>query len=104
MEDRLERDSAIMSETERKDLEREIINMRRDIKRDQDEFREDLSFRRNEELTKIQKEIVQAIQTVAKQNNYDIVLSEGVIFASTKVDITDLVIDYLRKKNGSQTE
>ena len=100
MEDRLERDSAIMSETERKELEREIINMRRQLKRDQDQFREDLSYRRNEELSRIQKEIVQAIQTVAKQNNYDVVLSEGVLFASTKVDITDLVIEYLKKKNG----
>jgi len=104
MEDRLERDSAIMSETERKDLQRDVVNMRRELKRDQDEFREDLSYRRNEELTKIQKEIVQAIQTVAKQNNYDIVLSEGVLFASTKVDITDLVIEYLKKKNGQAAQ
>jgi len=100
MEDRMERDAAIMSETERQQLEREIINLRRELKRDQDEFREDLSYRRNEELTKIQKEIVQAIQTVAQQNNYDLVLSEGVIFASTKVDITDKVIEYLRNKNA----
>lgn len=100
MEDRMERDAAIMSEAERQELEREIINMRRELKRNQDQFREDLSYRRNEELSKIQKEIVQAIQTVAKQNNYDLVLSEGVIFASTKVDMTELVIDYLKKKNG----
>lgn len=104
MEDRLQRDAAIMSESERQNLEREIINLRREMKRDQDEFREDLTFRRNEELTKIQKEIVQAIQTVAKQNNYDIVLSEGVIFASTKVDITDLVIEYLQERAGQESE
>ncbi len=100
MEDRMERDAAIMSETERQELERDIINMRRELKRNQDQFREDLSYRRNEELTKIQKEIVQAIQTVAKQNNYDLVLSEGVIFASTKIDITDQVVEYLKKRNS----
>lgn len=100
MEDRMERDAAIMSEAERQDLEREIINLRRELKRNQDQFREDLSYRRNEELSRIQKEIVQAIQTVAKQNNYDLVLSEGVIFASTRIDITDLVIEHLKKKNS----
>ena len=89
-----------MSESEMKKLERDIINQRRDLKRSQDEFREDLTFRRNEIIAKIQTEIVEAIQTVAKQNNFDLVVGEGVVFASTKIDITNLVVDYLKKKNG----
>jgi outer membrane protein len=98
MEDRLGKDAAIMSENERRKLERDIITERRELKRTQDEFREDLTFRRNEEIANIQKEIIEAIQEVAKQNNYDLVLSEGVIFASPKSDITQLVIDHLKKK------
>lgn len=101
-EDKLAKDAAIMSETERKKLERAIIGQRRELKRSQDEFREDLTFRRNEEIARIQKEIVEAIQIVARNNNYDVVLSEGVIYASQKVDITKLVIDYLKKKNGKE--
>jgi len=97
LEDRLVKDGAIMSEAERQKLEREVINLKRDLKRTQDEFREDFNFRRNEEFSKIQKKIVEAIQNVAKENNYDIVLSEGVIYASPKVDISDLVIEYLKK-------
>lgn len=102
-QDRLAKDAAIMSESERKKLERDIINARRDLKRSQDEFREDLTFRRNEEIAKIQKEIVEGIQAVAKENNYDVVLSEGIIYASSKIDMTKLVIDYLKKKNGMAT-
>jgi outer membrane protein len=98
MEDRLAKDAAIMSETERRNLERDIINDRRELKRSQDEFREDLTFRRNEEMAKIQKEIIEAIQSVAKQNGFDIVLTEGVIYASPKVDITAMVVDALRKR------
>ncbi len=100
LEDRLTKDAAIMSEAERKKLERDIINQRRDLKRSQDEFREDLTFRRNEEIAKIQKEIVDAINAVAKTGAFDVVLSEGVIFASAKVDISQNVIDYLNKKNA----
>ena len=44
-----------MSESERKKLERDIVSGRRDLKRDQDEFREDVNFRFNEERAKIQK-------------------------------------------------
>ncbi len=97
LEDKLAKDSAIMSESERTKLERDIINQKRDLKREQDEFREDFNFRRNEEFAKIQKDILNAIQKVAKENNYDVVLSDGVIYASPKVDISELVIEYLKK-------
>ena len=97
LEDKLAKDSAIMSDSERSKLERDIINQKRDLKRDQDEFREDFNFRRNEEFAKIQKDILNAIQKVAKDNNYDVVLSDGVIYASPKVDISDMIIEYLKK-------
>ncbi|OGT65622.1 MAG: hypothetical protein A3I13_00835 [Gammaproteobacteria bacterium RIFCSPLOWO2_02_FULL_47_50] len=97
MEDKVVKDGAIMSEDERSKLERDIINKKRDLKREQDEFREDFNFRRNEEFANIQRDIVAAIQQVAKDNNYDVVLSDGVIYASPKVDISDLVIEYLKK-------
>tara|TARA_R110000782_G_scaffold206676_3_gene295237 strand:+ start:1103 stop:1630 length:528 start_codon:yes stop_codon:yes gene_type:complete len=98
LEDKFNKDRAIMSEQERAKLEREVIAQQRDLKRDQDEFREDLNFRRNEEFGKIQKRVVVAIQKIAKENNYDVILGEGVIFASSKVDISGLVIDYLKKE------
>ena len=97
LEDKLSKDRAIMSEGEISKMERDILNKRRDLKRSQDEFREDINFRRNEELAKIQKTIFEAVQKVSKDNSYDIVLSEGVVYASPKADMTQLVIDALKK-------
>lgn len=96
LEDRLKKDGAIMSESERSRLERDILSKRRELKRDQDEFREDVNFRRNEEFGKIQKKIVEAIRKVAADEKYDLVLGEGVIYASKTVDITDTVINKLK--------
>ena len=101
MEDRLTRDGASMGETEARKLERDIVSKRRDLKRDQDEFRDDVNLRRNEEFGKIQKEIVLSIQAVAKSQGYDLVLGDGVIFASEKTDITNAVLEQLRKGGGS---
>ena len=97
LEDRMVKDGAIMSETERSRLERDIVNKRRELKRDSDEFREDVNFRRNEEFGKIQRDIVEAIREVAKVEKYDLVLGEGVIYASKAVDLTETVIKYLKK-------
>jgi outer membrane protein len=98
LEDRLTKDGAIMSETERQRLERDIINKRRELKRDSDEFREDVNFRRNEEFGKIQRDIVKAIQDVAESQKYDLILGEGVVFASKAVDITDKIIKQMSGK------
>ena len=97
LEDRMIKDGAIMSEAERQRLERDVVNKRRELKRDQDEFREDVNFRRNEEFGKIQRDIVEAIREVAKQQEYDLVMGEGVIYASKSVDMTESVIAHLKK-------
>lgn len=97
MQDKLEKDAAVMSEGERSKLQRDLIAKQRDLQRDQDEFREDVNLRRNEEFGKIQKDIVGAIQAVAKEEGYDLVLSEGVAFASEQVDMTNAVIERLKK-------
>ena len=100
LEDKFKKDRAILSEQESSKLERDIISKKRDLKRKQDEFREDLNYRRNEEMVKIQKQIIESIQQVAEDNKYDLVLSEGVLYASPKVDMTGLVIEYLKKENN----
>lgn len=97
LQDRMVKDGAIMSETERSRLDREIKNKGRELKRDQDEFREDVNFRRNEEFGKIQRDILEAIREVAKNEKYDLVLGEGVIFASPVVDITGAIIEFLKR-------
>lgn len=101
LEDRLSRDGATMSEPDARKLERDIVSKRRDLKRDQDEFREDVNLRRNEEFGKIQKEIIESIQDVAKAQGFDLILGEGVIYANEKVDVTTAVLERLRTGGGA---
>ncbi len=97
LEEKLNRDGAIMSDTERNKLERDILAGKRDLKRARDEFREDLNIRRNEELAKLQKLIVESIRALAKEGSYDLVLTDGVLYANDKIDITGLVLERLKK-------
>lgn len=97
-QEKLVKDSAIYSATELKNKERAIVSEQRDIKRLQDEYSEDLSIRRNEELRKLEKEIAQTIVKLAEKESYDLVVYQGVIFASDRVDITDKVLTLLKAK------
>jgi outer membrane protein len=98
LEDKFNRDAAIMSESDRKALERDILNQNRDLKRDQDIFREDYNIRRNEEFRKLQEDIAKAIVGLAEKKKYDLVVYEGVIYASDKVDVTADVLKLLKSQ------
>lgn len=103
MEDQLAKNGAVMSATERQRQESEIRSLKREIRRLQDEFREDLNLRRSQELSKLQRKVTEVIQELAKAENYDLVVTDGVIYAGERVDITDKVIGQLtaqfRKSN-----
>ncbi|HHJ40476.1 MAG: hypothetical protein AXA67_01105 [Methylothermaceae bacteria B42] len=91
LEEKLARDAAVMSESERRKIEREILSKRRELQRAQEEFREDFNIRRNEELAKLQKQVFEAIKALAKEEKYDLLLTDGVVYASDKVDVTEKV-------------
>ena len=97
-QEKLIKDGAIFSVEERKLKERTLVSDQRDIKRLQDEYSEDLSIRRNEELRKLEKEITKTITDIAKKEKYDLILFQGVIYASEKVDITNKVLETLKSQ------
>jgi len=98
LEDKLSKDAAVMSESARTKQEREIVKRKRDVKRVREEFTEDFNFRRNEEIGKLQKLVSETILSLAKEKQYDIILSESVIYASQQVDITADVLQRLRQQ------
>ena len=91
----LEKDGVTMSETDRRNKERDLANMTRDLQRGQREFREDLNLRRNEELASVQERANKVIQQIAESEKFDLIIQEPVIFASPRIDITDKVIKAL---------
>jgi outer membrane protein len=96
LEDKLSRDGAVMSEKESSKLERNILAKRRDLKRSQDEFRDDLNIRKNEVLSKLQRQMYEATVSLAKEKNYDVILGQGVVYSSKNVDVTDMVLEKLK--------
>ena len=97
LEDKLVRDGAVMSDGERSRTEREVRARKRELKRQQDEYRDDVNLRRNEELQKLQRKVIETIQTLAKKEKFDLIVGGGVIFASKRIDVTANVIDLLKR-------
>ena len=97
LEDKLTTDGDVMSQSERDKIEHQVVSLRRDLKRSQDDFREDLNIRRNEELGKLQNLVNQAITAIGGDGNYDLILYDGIAFANPRLDLTDKVLQWLSK-------
>jgi outer membrane protein len=94
MQDDLDKNSVTMSDTQRRNREREFGDLNRDFQRKQREFREDLNQRRNEELAQVVEQANRVIRQIAEQEKFDIIFQDAV-FASPRIDITDKVIKAL---------
>ncbi len=96
-EDKLARDGVTMSDSQLRRLERDIRDRKREIKRAQEDYREDLNLRRNEELRKLQKRVYKAIVDLAKARGYHAVYGDGVIYAADNINITKDILAELAK-------
>ena len=94
----LEKNALVIKESDRRTKERDLLLLKRDLKRATQEFREDYNQRRNEELAVLQKIVYKAIVEIAKQEKYDLIVHEGAVYASDKIDITDKVLKTLGKQ------
>lgn len=92
LNDKVQRDLAVMGETERRNAEKDLRELQREVTRLQTEFREDLNLRRNEELGNLQRSLLKEVQDYAQASGYDLVVGDGVLFASTALNITENVL------------
>jgi outer membrane protein len=92
--DKLEKDAPTLSEAERTKRQRELVEQDRDLQRKRREWQEDLNQRRNEELAAVVERANRVIKQIFDAEKYDLILQE-VVFAGSRVDITDKVIKVL---------
>ena len=94
MEDRLQMGD--LADDDRKRLDRELREMQRNVNRQREDLRDELSFRRTEEVQKLEDQINLAVQEIARDNGYDLILSSPVVYADPSLNITQLILDQLR--------
>jgi outer membrane protein len=94
-EDKAQRDGDVMGDVEKRNLDRELRDAQRELSRKQNEYVEDLNIRRNEELGRLQKALMQEVEAFAKSQGYDLILGDGVLYAAGAVDVTAQVLQRL---------
>jgi outer membrane protein len=95
---KLERDGALMSQSEMQRLQNDIRSRTRKLKYARDEFQEDFALRQNELRAKLGRQVQEVVVELAKEQKVDLIFSEGLVYSNPRIDISDLVIERLKEK------
>src|SRR3954469_15972602 len=94
LSDKFDREAPTLSEAQRNQRQKQLIDQDREFQRKRREFQEDLNSRKNEELQAVLERANKVVKQVAEAEKYDVVLQEAV-YINPKHDITDKVIKAL---------
>lgn len=104
-EDKLQKDGATMTEDQRARTEKELRDSYRDLSRKQQEVQDDFNARRNEEMSRLQRTLIEEVRVYAKAQNFDLVIADGVIYSTPTLDITPAILTALQSHppSGAKT-
>lgn len=87
------RDSTIMSQTQKKDLEKKIVSAQQTFEREGQQYQQELSTAHNEAMEELYGKIRKAIAKVAETEKYDLIMQKDATpYSIAALDITDRVM------------
>ncbi len=87
-----------LGESEYAQLDRESRSLERRIKRSEQDFREELNIQKNNEFKKVRILVLEAIAQFGEKHNYDLIVSDGVLYANKRIDVTERILDSLGRE------
>jgi outer membrane protein len=97
-DERLAKEGAIMAEADRAKAEKALRDEQREFSRKGGEYQDDINTRKNEEIGKVQRYLLEEIRTYSAAQGFDLVLGEGVFYSKPQLDITAQVLELLKTK------
>ncbi|MGB2788209.1 MAG: OmpH family outer membrane protein [Dokdonella sp.] len=94
---RYERESPTLAADAATAMRREIEALDRSIKRSRETLRNELKTRSDQELDRSWREINNAVVEFARENDMDLIVPSPVVYASPRIDVTDQVLERLRR-------
>lgn len=90
--EKFKRDGAIMSASQKKEMEKKIITAQQQFERDGQQYQQELSTANNEAMEGLYTKVRAAIAQVAKADKYDLIIQKDAApYSADSLDVTDKV-------------
>lgn len=81
-----------MSEGDRDDLQNDIRDRRRELQMQRSKYNDDVADAERKEFEQMREDILDVINQYASDNDYDLILGDGVLYTSDTADVTDEIL------------
>lgn len=98
LQQKLQKDGLVMSEGEREEIEQRLRELKREIQRGQQAFREELNIQRSGALSEVREAVLKAVEDMAEDEGYDLIVGQGVLYAGDAVDLTQRVLERMKER------
>jgi outer membrane protein len=100
-EEKLQRDRATMTAAQVSAEERALREGYIDLEARQNKAQDRLNERQNQEMQKLNRAVLEEVQKYARANSFDLILADGVLFATAALDITAPVLQALQSRSAT---
>jgi outer membrane protein len=97
-QDKLDKDGPTMSVDQRSRADKDLRDGARDLQQKRAELQDDFTARRNEEMSRLQRALIDEVRAYAKAQNFDLVIADGVIYSTAALDITPAILSAMQAK------
>ncbi len=97
LQEEYKRNELVMTQDKLDEIKKKAIGKLQQFKQKEAALNQEVSTMRSQKLAELQQQIRGIIDDIAKKGKYDLILSDGVVYASDKLDITDKVLDKMKK-------
>lgn len=101
LQQKMQKDGLVMSESERQEAEQRMRELKREIQRGEETFREELNIQRNDAFKRVRGAVIQAVQNLAEEEGFDLIVGQGALYASEGVDLTERVLERMKERYES---
>ncbi|MDX1608643.1 MAG: OmpH family outer membrane protein [Halofilum sp. (in: g-proteobacteria)] len=98
LQQKLQKDGLVMAEDERGQIEQRLRELKREIQRGQQAFREELNIQRSGALSQVREAVLKAVEDMARDEGYDLIVGQGVLYAGDAVDLTQRVLERMKER------
>jgi outer membrane protein len=97
MQDNYKRNELVMTDAKLTALKTKMAAKYQQYKQSETSLQQEVNTMRSQELATLRETIRSIIANIAKDDKYDLILSEGVVYGSEKLDVSDEVLTQLKK-------
>ena len=95
--EKLDKEGAIMAEADRAKVEKSLRDEQREFSRKGGEFQDDINTRKNEEIGKVQRFILQEVKAYGTAQGYDLLVGDA-LYNKPGLDVTPQILEILKTK------